>query len=169
MKAPLSLFAHASIVSIFLGASVFAAAGAARVERAAIETYRQTTGPAGEQQVPARRLQVAQACQSGRDDCMTRPQEQCGPGLNDCLSTGEANCKDATGPDLGPPPPNTSGLDNALKNPNLPPEQRAKFEAMKARIEAVRQGGDRLRSGTARAQAARCLGEVVKQCRAKHC
>jgi hypothetical protein len=169
MKAPLNLLAHASIVTIFLTVSVFAMAEEARVKIAVTETSRQTIGPAGEQQIPPRGLQVAQECQSGRDDCMIRPQEQCGPGLNDCLSLGEANCKDATGPDLGPPPPNTAGLDNALRNPNLPPEQRAKLESMKATIEASRQRADQMRSRMGRFQSSKCLGDVVKQCRATHC
>lgn len=129
MKAPLNLCVHVSIVSIFLTASIFAGADEAHVKLAVTETSQQTIAPAGEQQGPPRGLQVAQQCQSGRDDCLTRPQELCGPGLNDCLSLGQANCKDDTaGPNLSPPPPNTAGIDNALANPNLTPEQRAKFE-----------------------------------------
>jgi hypothetical protein len=93
MKAPLNLAAHALIVSIFLAASIFAKADEARVKVAVAETSRQTIGPAGEQQGPPRSLQVAQQCRSGRNDCMTRPQEQCGPGMNGCLSLGQADCK----------------------------------------------------------------------------
>jgi hypothetical protein len=170
MKAALNLFAQASIVSIFLTGSIFAEADEARVKVAATETSQQTIGRAGEQQGPLRGVQVAQQCQSGRDDCMTRPQEQCGPGLNGCLSVGQANCKDnAAGPHLSPPIPNTVGIDNALANPNLPPEQRAKFENMKAAIEANRQRGEQMRSRVARIQSSKCLTEVVKQCRASHC
>jgi hypothetical protein len=177
MNAPLNLFARASIVSIILITSISAGADQARVKLAVTETSRQTIGPAGEQQGPPPGLQMAQQCQSGRDDCMERPQEQCGPGLNDCLSLGYANCKDdaanATGSYLGPAPPNTTGLDNALKNPNLTPEQRAKFEDMKARSEATHQRSEQVLSRLARARAngraATCFGEVVKQCRATHC
>jgi hypothetical protein len=93
MKAPLNLVAHALIVSIFLAASIFARADEARLKVAVAETSRQTIGPAGEQQGPPRSLQVAQQCRSGRNDCMTRPQERCGPGMNGCLSLGQADCK----------------------------------------------------------------------------
>jgi hypothetical protein len=168
MKPPLKLFAYASIVSILVTASIFAGADEARVNVAVTETSQPTI--AGEHQVPPRGVQVAQQCQSGRDDCMTRPQEQCGPGLNGCLSLGQANCKDDTaGSYVSPSTPNTAGIDKALANPNLPPEQRAKFESMKAAIEASRHRGEQMRSRVARIQSSKCLTNVVKQCRASHC
>jgi hypothetical protein len=170
MKPRLKLFAHASIVSVFLTGSILAGADEARVKVAGTETSQQTIGRPGEQQGPPRRVQVAQQCQTGRDDCMTRPQEQCGPGLDGCLSLGQANCKDDTvGPNLSPPTPNTAAIEKALANPNLPPEQRAKFENMKAAIEASRHRGEQMRSRVARIQSSRCLADVVKQCRASHC
>jgi hypothetical protein len=168
MTARLNLFAHASICIVFLAAFLVApmAAGAedARVKVAVTETSRQTAGPAGAEQRPPRDLQVAQ-CESGRDDCQTRPQAQCRPGLDACLSLGQSECKNLPAA-TDRPGPNTTGLDNALKNPGLSPEQRASLLKTKAAIEASRQ---RVASSTERFQYSRCLLNVTKECRATHC
>jgi len=164
VKARLNLFAHASICTVFLAASMAAGADDAGVKVAMAETSRQTAGPAGVQQHPPRDLQVAQ-CQSGRDDCLTRPQAECGRGLDGCLSSGQSTCKNpAAAADR--PGPNTAGLDNALKNPNLSPEQRASLLKTKSALEAASQ---RAASSGASFQYARCLQNVTQQCRATHC
>jgi hypothetical protein len=164
MKARLNLFAHASICIVFLAASMAAGADDARVKVAVTETSRQTAGPAGVQQRPPRDLQVAQ-CESGRDDCQTRPQAQCRPGLDGCLSLGQSECKNLPAP-TDRPGPNTTGLDNALKNPGLSPEQRASLLKTKSAIEARSQRGA---SSAERFQYSRCLLNVTKECRATHC
>jgi hypothetical protein len=164
MKARLNLFALISICTMFLAGSIAAGADDARVKVAVTETSRLTAGPAGVQQRPPRDLQVAQ-CQSGRDDCLTRPQAECRPGLDGCLSLGQSECKNlAAGTDR--PGPNTTGLDNALKNPNLSPEQRASLQKTKSAIEERSQ---KAASSTARFQYSRCLQNVTKECRATHC
>ena len=164
MKARLNLLAHASICTVFLAASIAAGADEARVKVAVTETSPQTAGPAGVQQRPPRDLQVAQ-CESGRDDCQTRPQAQCGPGLDDCLSLGQSECKNLPAA-TDRPGPNTTGLDNALKNPGLSPEQRASLLKTKSAIEA---GSQRAASSAERFQYSRCLLNVTKECRATHC
>jgi hypothetical protein len=163
MKAGLNLFAYASICTVFLAASIAAGADE-RVNPAVMQTSRETAGPAGVQQRPPRDLQVAQ-CQSGRADCLTRPQAECSPGLDDCLSRGQSNCKNLPAP-ANRPGPNTAGLDNALKNPNLSPEQRASLLNTKAAIEKSSQ---RAASSAASVQYSRCLQNVVNECRATHC
>src|SRR3984957_18570504 len=152
MKARLNLFAYASICTVFLAASIAAGADEARVTVAVTETSRQAAGPAGLEQRPPRDLQVAQ-CESGRDDCQTRPQAQCRPGLDACLSLGQTECKNSAAA-TDRPGPNTTGLDNALKNPGLSPEQKASLQKTKAAIEAR---GQRIASSTERFQYSRCL------------
>jgi len=164
MKEGLNLFAYASICTAFLAASIAAGADEARVNVAVMQTSRETAGPAGVQQRPPRDLQVAQ-CQSGRADCLTRPQAECGPGLDDCLSRGQSNCKNPAAA-ANRPGPNTAGLDNALKNPNLSPEQRASLLNTKSAIEASSQ---RAASSAASFQYSRCLQNVANECRATHC
>jgi hypothetical protein len=164
MTTRLNLFAYASICAIFLAAPMAAGADAARVKVAVTETSRQTAGPADVQQPPPRDLQVAQ-CESGRDDCQTRPQAQCRPGLDACLSLGQSECKNVPAA-TDRPSPNTKGLDNALKNPGLSPEQRASLQKTKSAIEARRQRGE---SSAERFQYSRCLLNVTKECRATHC
>jgi hypothetical protein len=164
MKARLNLFAYASICTVFLAASIAAGADDARVKVAVTETSRQAAGPAGVQQRPPRDLQVAQ-CQSGRDDCQTRPQAECRPGLDACLSLGQSECKNLPAATVRPGP-NTTGLDNALKNPGLSPEQRASLQKTKSAIEAR---GQRAGSSGTGFQYARCLQNVTKECRATHC
>lgn len=166
MKARLSLFSL--ILPACIVASIAAGADEARIKVAVIDTSQQAVtsqqaiGLAGEQQGPPRGLQVAQQCQSGRNDCLTRPQEQCGPGFNNCLSLGQSNCRDAAAAPYRPGAPNTAGIDNALKNPGLPPEQRASLLATKERLEKVR-------TGAANFQSQKCLIDVVNQCRVTHC
>jgi hypothetical protein len=161
MKIRLGLSAYVLILSAFVGASIAAGADEARIRVAMIETSQQAAGAASGQQRPPRDLQMAQQCRSGRDDCLTRPQGQCGPGFNDCLSLGQSNCRDAAAAPYRPGV-NTAGIDNALKNPNLPPEQRASLLATKERIEKAR-------SGAANFQSQKCLINVVNQCRVTHC
>jgi len=161
MKARLNLFAYVLILMAFLVASIAAGADEARINVAMTETSQQPAGAASVQQRPPRDLQMAQQCRSGRDDCLTRPQQQCGPGLNDCLSLGQSNCRDAAAAPYRPGV-NTAGIDNALKNPNLPPEQRASLLATKERIEKARShAGD--------FQYRKCLIDVANQCRVTHC
>jgi hypothetical protein len=164
MKARLKLFAYASICAVLLAASFAAGAGDARVNVAMTETSRPTAGPDGVQQRPPRDLQVAQ-CESGRDDCQTRPQSQCRPGLDACLSLGQTECKNVA-PATNRPGPNTIGLDNALKNPGISPEQKANLQKTKAAIEAR---GERAAASAGRFQYSQCLLGVVKECRATHC
>ena len=174
MKARLNLFAHAShrtvfiytafICTVFLATPFAARAEEARVQVAVTETSQPIAGPAQVQQRLPRGLQMAQQCKSGRDDCQTRPQEACGSGLDGCLSLGQSNCKNLPAPNL--PGPNTTGLENALKNPGLTPEQRANFEKTKSDIEAR---GQQAAAASAHFQYARCLQNVTKECRANHC
>jgi hypothetical protein len=164
MTARLNLFAHASICIVFLAASIAAGADEARVTVAVTETSRQTAGPAGVEQRPPRDLQVAQ-CQSGRDDCQTRPQAECRPGLDACLSLGQSECKNLPAA-TDRPGPNTKALDNALKNPGLSPEQKANLLKTKAAVEAR---GQKLAASAGKFQYSRCLLGVVKECRATHC
>ena len=149
MKARPNLYAHASICAVLLAASLVAAA--------AQEPKAATTATPG---------QVAQ-CQSGRDDCLTRPQEECGPGLNDCLSGGQSDCKNqAPTPAASHPGPNTASIDKALQNPNLSAAQRARLLKAKSNIESHNQTAA---TSTAGFQYAKCLQKVVNQCRITHC
>jgi hypothetical protein len=169
MKPRLKLFADAPIgaaflaVSVFLATSIAAGADETRIKVARTETS-PIAGPAGMQQPAPHGLQLAQ-CQPGHAGCLTRPQEKCGPGLDDCLSRGQSDCKDVS-PALKHPSPNTAGLDNALKNPNLSPERRAELLKTKAALEASQQ---RAASSHAGPQYARCLQNVVRECRINHC
>jgi hypothetical protein len=108
---------------------------------------------------------MAQQCQSGRNDCLTRPQDQCGPGINDCLGRGQSDCKS-----LPPPPslpgPNTAGIDKALQNPNLAPERREALLKQKSILEDARKSRA---SVATEVQYSKCLHNVVDQCRATHC
>ena len=168
MTARLNLLAQASVCTAFLAASIAAGAGEANITVAMTETLTQTSGqtagPAGVQPRPPRELQLAQ-CRSGGDECLTRPQEQCGPGLNACLARGQAECRNLP-PAAAGPGPNTTGIDNALKNPNLAPETRARLEQTRAALLA---GSQRGAEGRARAQYAQCLSRISNDCRIAHC
>jgi hypothetical protein len=165
MEARPRLFTIVSICVLSIAAQIPAGADETSVKVAIMATWPQTSMPQGS----PHGLQLAQQCRSGHDDCMTRPQEQCGPGLNDCLSQGQANCKDSAGGGSPGGGVNTAGLDNALKNPNLTPEQRANLERNKAAVEAANQRRQRAGAAEASFAHARCLQDVVNQCRANHC
>jgi hypothetical protein len=164
MKASLNPLAHASVWAVFLAASIAAGAGEASVKVAVTETSAQTAGPAGVQPRPPRELQVAQ-CRSGGDDCLTRPQAYCSPGLDDCLARGQSDCRNVAA-SAGGPGPNTAGLDNALKNPNLAAEVRARLEQTRSNLLAASQRGA---ASTARARYAQCLQRITVECRAEQC
>src|SRR5581483_2056954 len=166
MKARPKLFAYASTCVVFLATSIAAGAGEARVNAALTETTHQAPGPAHVQTRPAGQLRVAQ-CQSGRNDCLTRPQEQCGPGLNDCLSRGQANCNvSSAAPSV--PDPDTAGIEKALQNPNLSPEQRGRLENAKRMLVAASANTKAVVAARANARYSQCLREIVNQCRAAH-
>jgi hypothetical protein len=161
MKARLSLFAHASICAVFLAASTAAGADETRVKVAVTQTSSQAIGTAEVQHRPPGELQVAQR-QSGRDDCLTRPQAECGPGLTDCLSRGQSDCKNLP-PAANRPDPNTAAIDKLLQNPNLSPAQRDTLLKTKSELEA------NSRRAPSQLGYFQCLQGVTNQCRATNC
>lgn len=152
MKARLNLFAHAPICAVFLAASFAGAAAQEPGQAAATDTSKQVV-----------------QCQSGRDDCLTRPQAECGPGLNDCLSGGQSDCKNQTAastPAASHAAPNTANIDKALQNPHLTPQQRERLVKAKGKIATSSQTAAPNTTGI---QYFQCLQNVTNQCRATHC